>query len=132
MCIRDRIGTVCSDAINSVAEGVTGSLEAIVRNYQPHLLTDHKPVLPDHGVPENDVFRRVSAADFAGFYRIARNAANLARQALDAPTVAESASAWRELLGPEFPEPPKDGGFTQRTAASTIASTGRYGGGRFG
>ena len=64
-------------------------------------------------------------------YRLAQNAANLARRALDAPTIAESALAWRELLGPEFPEP-KDGGFTQRTAASTIASTGRYGGGRFG
>jgi hypothetical protein len=126
------IGTVCSDGIDSVAEGVTGSLEAIVRTYQPHLLTHQKPVLPDHGVPENDVFRRVSVGDFAGFYRIAQNAANLARQALNAPTVAESASAWRELLGPEFPEPPKDGGFTKRTAATTIASTGRYGSGRFG
>ncbi len=125
------IGTVCFDGISSVAEGVTASLEAIVRNYQSHVLTHQKPVLPDHGVPENDVFRRVSVGDFAGFYRLAQNGANLARQALDAPTIAESALAWRELLGPEFPEP-KDGGFTKRTAASTIASTGRYGGGRFG
>lgn len=126
------IGTVCFDGISSVAEGITASLEAIVRNYQSHVLTQQKPVLPDHGVPENDVFRRVSVGDFAGFYRLVQNAANLARQALDAPTIAEGALAWRELLGPEFPEPPKDGGFTERTAASTIATTGRYGGGRFG
>ncbi len=126
------IGTVCVDGIDSVGDGVTRSLEAIVRDYRLHVLAQRKPELPDHGVPENDVFRRVSVADFAGFYQLAQNAANLARKALDAPTIAEGASAWRELLGPEFPEPPTDGGFTKRTAASTIASTGRYGLGRFG
>lgn len=123
------IGTVCPDGIESVADGLTRSLETIVRDYQVHVLTHRKPELPDHGVPENDVFRRVTVDDFAGFHVLVQNAANLARQALDAPTIAESASAWRELLGPEFPEPPQDGGFTKRTAASTIASTGRYGSG---
>jgi hypothetical protein len=121
------IGTVCADGVDTVADGLTRSLEAIVRDYQQHVLTHRKPKLPDHGVPENDVLRRVSVDDFAGFYRLVENAAKLARQALDAPTVAESASAWRELLGQEFPQPPKDGGFTRRTAASTIATTGRYG-----
>ncbi len=121
------IGTVCADSVGSVAEGVTRSFEAIARDYMQHVQARRKPELPDHGVPENDVFRRVSVDDFAGFYRLTQNAAILARQALDAPTIAESASVWRDLLGPEFPEPPKDGGFTKRTAASTVATTGRFG-----
>ena len=123
------VGTVCPDGIESVAEGVTMTLEAIVRNYQAHAITHRKPALPDHGVPHNDVFRRVSATDFAGFYTVVQSAAQLARQALDSPTVAYSASTWRQLLGPEFPEPGK-GGFAERTAASTIATTGRFGGDR--
>jgi hypothetical protein len=124
------IGTVCPDGIDSVADGVTRSLESILRDYEQHVVSQGKPALPDHGVPENDVFRRISAEDFAGFYRLVENAARLARQAVDAPTIVESVSTWRLLLGPEFPEPPTDGGFTERTAASTIASTGRYGNGR--
>jgi len=126
------IGAVCPDGIESVGAGFTLSMEAIVREYQVHVLMGLKPELPDLGVPENDVFRRVSAADFAAFYRLTERAADLARQALDAPTVSESASTWRELFGPEFPPPPSDGGFTQRTAASSIVTTGRYGSQRFG
>jgi Second Messenger Oligonucleotide or Dinucleotide Synthetase domain len=120
------VGTVCPDGIGAVAEGLTLSLEAIVRAYQMDVLNGRKPELPDHGVPEHDVFRRVTPNDFGGFYRLVQSAADLARQALNAPTVAESASRWRELLGPEFPEP-LPGNFSKRTAASTIASTGRFG-----
>jgi hypothetical protein len=120
------VGVVCPDGIGTIAEGLALSLEAIVNNYGPHVQTGTKPVLPDHGVPEHDVFRRVTAGDFAGFYRLVQAAADLARRALDAPTLAESTTLWRELLGPEFPEPP-DGSFAERVAASTIATTGRFG-----
>ena len=54
-----------------------------------------------------------------------------ARAALGAETLVESVTRWRTLLGPEFPEPPA-GGFTERVAVSTVATTGRYGLGRFG
>jgi hypothetical protein len=59
------------------------------------------------------------------------SAAGDARAALDAETLVESVTRWRTLLGPEFPEPPP-GGFTERVAVSTVATTGRYGLGRFG
>jgi Second Messenger Oligonucleotide or Dinucleotide Synthetase domain len=116
------IGAMCPDGIDSVAEGLTRSFEAIVFRFKP----GDKPALPDHGVPEHDVLKRVTVADFAAFLGLLRNAATLARRAMDSPTVPESASTWRELLGPEFPVP-DGGGFTQRAAPSRIKTTGRYG-----
>lgn len=126
------VGIVCPDNISSVGDGLASSFEAIVSAYQMHVLQGTKPELPDHGVPESDVFRRITASEFSRFYRLVEDAAVRARRALEAPTVAESATIWRELLGPEFPEPSKDGGFTQRVSASTIATTGRYGKQHFG
>jgi hypothetical protein len=116
------IGAMCPDRVDSVADGLTRSLEAVVLKFK----AGDKPVLPDHGVPEHDVLKRVSVADFAAFLAVLRNAASLARRAMDSPTVPDSASIWRELLGPEFPVP-EGGGFAKRTAASTITTTGRYG-----
>lgn len=121
------IGSVCPNDNTSVAELLTRSLETIVTCYAVEAATGGKPVLCDHGVPENDVFRRVTPEDFAGFYAMVVDAAKLARRALDSPTVPESAALWRELLGPEFPPPPEGGGFAKRVATSTIASSGRYG-----
>jgi hypothetical protein len=127
------IGTCCPDAITSVAEGVTRSLETIVQRYAAYAMIKQTPSLPDHGVPEHNVFHRVSGEDFAVFFNQASNAAQIARRALDATTVSESAEAWRELFGDAFPKPPSDegsktsgGGFTKRTAVTTI------GGGRWG
>lgn len=119
------VGTVCPDGISSVGEGVTRSLEGIVNAFEQDVLQGTKPELQDHGVA-HDVFSRVTPAEFGQFYRLVGSAALLARQALNAPTTAESATGWRELLGPEFPKP-TPGGFTQRTAASTIATGGRFG-----
>ena len=102
------------------------TFDAIARGYQSDVLVQSKPQLPDHGVPENDVFERISAQEFAAFHSLCVSAADLARRALAAPTVVESASIWRELLGPEFPEPPT-GTFAARAAASTIATPGRFG-----
>ncbi len=126
------IGHVCPNDINSVAEGLTRSLEAIRDNYRYAVATGTKPSLPDHGVPENDVLRRVTEEDFAAFWRLVESAAGEARAAPAAETVADSANRWRALLGPEFHEPPEGGSFTDRVANSTIVTTGRYGGGRHG
>ncbi len=101
------IGQNCPDGIQSVAKGVTLALENIVANYG-WVVGNGKPILPDHGVPEHDVFKRVSVEDFAGFYALAAAAATIAREALDADTVRASALRWRELFGERFPEPPDD------------------------
>jgi hypothetical protein len=117
------IGQSCPDAIDSVAEGITLTLEEIVADYQ------EKPEMPDHGVPEHDVFDRLSDQEYEAFYERVKEAAKIAREALDAETVFDSATAWRKLLGKKFPEPPKpktennnngQSRFTQRTEKTTI------------
>jgi hypothetical protein len=116
------IGQTCPDETGSVAEGIVSALETI-RDFYPS-----KPYMKDHGV-EQDVFRRVSTEDYAGFHRLVTNAADLARRALAATTLPESADLWRELLGPEFPAPPDDErAFTQRRDPSTVGTGGRFGG----
>ncbi|MNW44809.1 hypothetical protein D3C74_220550 [compost metagenome] len=122
------LGQTCPDDISSVAEGVTLSLEAIVADYPD------KPFLSDHGVPDHDVFARITDEEYEAFYQNVQTAAIIAREALDATTVKESANKWRELFGTKFPPPPADtnstdsssvGGFSSRTEKSTP------GGGRF-
>ena len=128
------IGLCCPNGITSVAQGVTLTLETIVRDYKVYVDAKIKPVLPDHGVPAHDVFARLSADDFAVFYGQVADAAIIARRAYDADTMDESADAWRELFGSEFPPAPsndqstggtKSGGFTPRVTGTAL------GGGRF-
>jgi len=126
------IGHVCPNDINSVAEGLTRSFEAIRDDYRYAVASGQVPSLPDHGVPENNVLRRVTPQDFVAFWRLVEQAAGQAREALNAETVAESVDRWGTLLGPEFPPAPKDGGFTARIGKTAIVTTGRYGSGRHG
>jgi tRNA nucleotidyltransferase (CCA-adding enzyme) len=118
------IGATCPDGINSVAEGILQSLEQIA------MIHPRKPKLPDHGVPHHDVFHRTTEQEYAMFHGEIKIAARLARKAYDATTVEESAKAWRELFGEEFPAPEDDnkssGGFTSRTGPSTVKE-GRFG-----
>jgi len=116
------IGQCCPEGIDSVAEGVTLTLEAIVDDYPT------KPKMQDHGVPEHDVFGRLTDEEYEVFYDRVKEAALLAREALDAKSVYDSATTWRKLFGNKFPEPPKpktessnmQSGFTQRTEKTTI------------
>jgi hypothetical protein len=91
------------------------------------------PVLPDRGVPDHNVLKRITADDFAEFHAQARAAAETARRALEADTLQESATSWRELLGDDFPAPPAGGagkagssaemGFTPPQAVATVGRT---------
>ncbi len=129
------IWMVCPNSIQSVAEGVVKTFEHIRDDYGWCVANNSKPKLPDHGVPENDVFARVTNDEFAAFYELVCTAAKTAREAYDEEIVAKSVCKWRELLGDKFPEPPDDssdendnpngGGYTPREAPSII------GGGRF-
>jgi Second Messenger Oligonucleotide or Dinucleotide Synthetase domain len=98
------IGMHCPDGIKSVAQGVTLTLENIVKAYKVFAQLKVTPSLPDHGVPEHNVLKRVSGEDFAAFYEMVACAAAIAREALDATTVASSAKKWRELFGNKFPD----------------------------
>ena len=102
-------GVCCPDGINSVAEGVTRTLEAIVTNYSWCALSKQVPCLPDHGVPEHNVLDRVSGEKFAEFYEHAKEAAEIAREALDADDKEKSIEKWCELFGNKFPPSEDDG-----------------------
>lgn len=115
------IGDCCPDSIESVAEGIVLTLEKIVSDYPT------KPVLEDRGVPEHDVFGRLSDEDYEAFYNDVCDAAMIARNAYDAETVAESAHLWRELFGNRFPEAKtKEAVFTKRESVSTNLTGGRF------
>ncbi|MDD5222469.1 MAG: nucleotidyltransferase [bacterium] len=122
------IGECCPDGIESLALGITLTLEKIVSNYgSPAPI---KPKLPDYGVPSHDVFARVSFDDFSMFYDQTVEAAKLARRALDSKDRIESGNLWRELLGNKFPKPPEEGsssreGFTPPRGPAVPAS-GRF------
>jgi hypothetical protein len=124
------VGACCPDGIASVAEGVTKTLEKIVSDYAALVLVGGKPTLPDYGVPEHDVFARISAEDFGLFHAQAKAGAALARRALDAEDRTESGNLWRDLFGEKFPRPPDSGGskkagYTAPTAAA-VPGSGRF------
>ena len=129
------IWQVCPDNIQTVAEGVTLSFEHIRDDYERCIQYNTKPYLPDHGVPEHDVFARVSSDEFAAFYKKVCVAAKMARNAYEENDIRESVRKWRELFGDKFPPPPTEssssnddggrGGYTPRESPSII------GGGRF-
>jgi len=117
------IGDCCPDGIESVAEGITLTLEKIVNYY------NKKPFLSDRGVPEHDVFGRLKTSDYDEFYTTVRDAAQIARNAYDAGTVEEASTEWRKLFGNKFPEPPKcnsSNHFTERKEDSRNIGGGRF------
>ena len=129
------IGVCCPDGIESVAEGVVLTLEAIERDYKLYADAKLVPNLPDHGVPSHNVFKRITGEDFAAFYNQVTAAADIARVAFDEEeNLAAKVSKWQELFGDQFPDPPSGsgddrggpGGFTKRTGPSRIES-GRFG-----
>ena len=101
------IGLHCPSNINSVAQGVVESLEAIVSTYAGNVPAGTVPYIQDHGVNHN-VFGNVDAGDFAEFYKCIKEAAAIARAACDADTKKKSADLWRKLFGSKFPEAPDD------------------------
>lgn len=120
------IGQVCPDGVTSVSEGVTSALEAIVSDYP------EKPFLPDHGVPEHDVFARVTTEEYDAFYEKVVIAAAKAREAYDSDSIRDSANKWRELFGNEFPSPPEQNNSTSSISKfSERSEPTTPGGGRF-
>jgi hypothetical protein len=129
----------CPDGISSVAEGVTRTLETIASNYQGAASLYNRPCLPDHGVPQHNVFHRVSGEDFAALHAQVCAAAKIAREAFDALNLQASVDGWRKLFGEKFPDAPPDddtddgggngpkqGGYTPRTAPTRIQGGGRF------
>jgi hypothetical protein len=125
------VGECCPDGVTSVAAGITLTFESIVERYKNMVASKTKPRLPDYGVADHDVLKRVTPEQFADFYSDAQTAANVARRALDSNDRSDSGNLWRELLGSKFPTPPggggtgKDGGFTPPKGPASPGS-GRF------
>lgn len=128
--VEHMIGVNCPDGISSVAEGLTLTLESIAANYAEHASRNEVPFLPDHGVPEHDVLKRIEGTDFAQFHGQVTAAAATARAALTAESIEESVDLWRELFGDDFPPFAGGGngkGFTPRSGPSNVRSSPRFG-----
>ena len=130
------VGECCPDGVTSIAEGFTLTVEEITRRYEIDVLTGRVPFLSDRGVPEHNVLKRLSAAEFAAFHGGVGGAANTARAALNEQDTNKSANMWRDLFGSKFPSPPSSGssgagaeaavgGYTQRTKPTQIGR-GRF------
>jgi len=117
------IGDCCPDDITSVACGITLTLEKIVSNYKK------KPFLKDRGVPDHDVFGRLSPEEYDEFYSQVCDAAIIARNALNSENIIESAIKWKELFGNKFPDPPQNSqnsSYQERTRKSETSKKGRF------
>jgi len=131
------VGDCCPDGIESLAVGFTTVLEEMVSRFSADAEAGIVPFVPDRGVPEHDVLKRLSSDDFCQFIQKVKDASVIAREALESDDEADSAARWRELFGDRFPAPPpgsssttataetKKGAFTPRTEPT------RIGGGRF-
>lgn len=121
------IGDCCPDGIDSVAVGITTTLEKIARDYQCYASNKITPDLRDRGVPSHNVFKRVSGEDFAEFHRQVCEAAKIAREALDETDRYRSVECWQQLFGKEFKgnSSSTSGGFTPRQGP-TVITGGRF------
>ena len=120
------IGDCCPDGITSIAEGVVLTLENMVSQYPT------KPFLADRGVPEHDVFARITDDEYSDFYDAVCEAAKTAREAFDCDELYDSVCKWRKIFGNEFPSAPEpsknnsSAGFTHRTEKSSAVPEGRF------
>lgn len=115
------IGECCPDEIMSVAEGIVKSFECILLYYP------QKPILPDRGVPEHDVFESLSEEDYKRFYNTVKKYFPIAKAALESDSISESVTLWRKFFCESEEFPLYRGSFTQRTQKTTSIPTGRFG-----
>jgi hypothetical protein len=128
------IGQCCPDGIESVADGVTRTMEEIASRYAGYAAAKIVPNLNDHGVNQN-VLHRVSGDDFSKFHGQVQEAAKIARGALDETSKRRATEQWRKLFGDKFDLAETDdesaaarcsGGYSERDSSTTL------GGGRWG
>ena len=120
------IGDCCPDGVTSLAQAFTETLEEMERRYQTFVDTGSVPFLPDRGVPEHNVLKRITPQDFGQFHGKAKAAAKIARQAMNSTNPGESAHLWSEIFGNRYPVRPSQRGYTPRRQPGTVKD-GRFG-----
>lgn len=120
------IGDCCPDNITSVADGLVKTFEAIISKYN----SNEVPALPDYGVQNHNVLKRITLEEFSDFYKHVISAASLARKAYDSLNRKDSGNFWRELLGNKFPPPSNNNGSNNSGYTSpkdpAIPGSGRF------
>lgn len=124
--IEHMIGDCCPDGIASVAEGVTKTLEKFVADYRIYKTIGSVPKFPDRGVPEHNVWARITADDFKTFYDHAVNYAAIARDALNENSLRKQTEKWREIFGDKFPLAPEDDGGNGRSSNNNFTPLGGF------
>jgi predicted nucleotidyltransferase len=95
------VGECCPDGIESVAEGVARTLEAIAARYKPFTDAKSVPFLKDRGVEQN-VLARITPEEFAEFREQAETTSKIARAALDSASFRTGSEKWHEIFGDKF------------------------------
>ncbi|MBY5439053.1 SMODS domain-containing nucleotidyltransferase [Rhizobium leguminosarum] len=104
------IGHVLENGTTSIATGFVQVLESMRDTWQIPAMLGQVPELPDHGVPEHNVLKRLSAEDFKSFHAAISTAAGQAREALNSDDAQKSGQLWQKLFGGKFPLPGLNGG----------------------
>lgn len=86
-----------------------------------------KPYMPDRGVPEHDVFARITEENYRKFIKIVKDTADKAEKAYYEEDKRLSSILWQEIFGPEFPvyNTPSQK-FSERKEPSNINTEGRF------
>lgn len=119
--IEHMIGDCCPDGITSVEEGVVKTLESILFKYSLNRIIGTTPNLPDRGVSNHNVWKRVSAEDFVKFYDSVKEAAKVTRKAFDAEKDKDWHENWISLFGNEFPPLSEEAARAERLAEKSNA-----------
>lgn len=122
--VEHMIGDCCPDKITSVAEGIVETFEAFVTNYAVHRRSGMVPIFPDRGVPEHNVWHRITLDDFKKFYDYAASYAKIAREAYDETSLKKQTVKWRQIFGDKFPLAPDDEGTDTRGNNNAPTLTG--------
>ena len=115
------VGDCCPDGVTGLAQAFTETVENISRRF-PANNPWHSP---DRGVPEQNVLKRIDAADRKNFHQKVTATARMARQALESTDESESARLWGQIFGSRYPVRNSQKGFTPRGQSSQLK------GGRF-
>ena len=93
----------CPDDIDSVAAGVTATLEGIRNAYAADVSQGATPFVQDVNNPYSDVFKRVPPECFKEFFGAVDTFAVKARTAFNDPNLESSAKGWTAMFGSLFP-----------------------------
>ncbi len=93
---------------NSNSENFVNLLKNIESSYISYISTGSVPVIPDPGLPDNNVSKRLTYDEFEKFINKISLAREISENALNEGNKFKSSELWRKLFGEEFPLAPEE------------------------